>query len=137
MLPRGYIHLSAHDFMVGSGYYILAADQLDRFRRAVDDEATGKKLVDLVAGAKKKGLEVGAHEVLKSAPKGYPKDHARIELLRHKGLIVWRQWEPEPWLATAKAKQRVLGVLRAAEPLNAWLDANVGPTTLPERPRFG
>ena len=38
--------------------------------------------------------------MLKTAPRGYPKDHPRIELLRYKGLITWRTWPPGPWLGT-------------------------------------
>jgi len=132
---RGYIHFDADGLSVGSGYYMPAADQLERFRAAVDNDRTGTELVGLVADAVAEDLEVTAHETLKSAPRGYPKDHPRIDLLRGKGLIVWKHWTPAPWLGTAKAKQRVLDVLRAAGPINAWLDANVGPSTLPERTR--
>jgi hypothetical protein len=47
-----------------------------------------------------------------------------------KGLITWKQWPIAAWLGTAKAKQRVVDVLHAAKPINAWLDKNVGPTTM-------
>jgi hypothetical protein len=63
--------------------------------------------------------------VLKTAPKGYPKDHPRIELLRNKGLIVWKHWPVAKWLGTAAAKTRVIDVLRAAVPVNDWLARNV------------
>jgi hypothetical protein len=36
------------------------------------------------------------------------------------------------WLGTRRAKDRVVKLLRDARPLNAWLEANVGPSTLPE-----
>jgi uncharacterized protein (DUF2461 family) len=68
---------------------------------------------------------------LKTAPRGYPKDHPRIELLRHKGLITWREWPAGAWLGTAKAKDRVVEFLRTSAPLHAWLDAHVGPSELP------
>jgi uncharacterized protein (TIGR02453 family) len=124
----GYIHLSATGLGAGSGYYVLMADQLERFRHAVAEDRTGKALVRLVEKAKDQGIEVSAHEVLKTAPKGYPKDHPRIELLRHKGLICWKDWPVGAWLGTAKAKEHVRGLLRAAKPLCAWLDKNVGPS---------
>ena len=79
------------------------------------------------------GIEVSAHDVLKTAPKGYPKDHPRIELLRQKGLIYWKMWPAGPWLGTAKAKDRVHELLRAAKPLIKWLDTNVGPSQMPMR----
>ena len=67
---------------------------------------------------------------LKTAPKGYPKDHPRIELLRMKGLITWKQWPIARGVGTAKAKERIIEVLHAAKPINAWLDKHVGPTTM-------
>jgi uncharacterized protein (DUF2461 family) len=127
----GYVQLSADGLGVGAGMYHLAADQLDRYRRAVADDATGADLAVVVDGLRAGGHEIGAHERLKTAPRGYPRDHPRVDLLRHKGLIVWRAWEPAAWLGTRRAKDRVVGVLRAARPLQSWLEANVGPSVLP------
>ena len=36
-----YVQLSADGLMVGAGYYAMAKDQLERFRAAIDREATG------------------------------------------------------------------------------------------------
>lgn len=127
----GYVSLSADGLGAGSGYYMLAPDQLERFRRAVAADATGTRVESIVDELRAKRYEVSAHDVLKTAPKGYPKDHPRIELLRHKGLIVWRQWEPGAWLATKAAKTRIVDLLHAAEPLVAWLDEHVGESTMP------
>jgi uncharacterized protein (TIGR02453 family) len=127
----GYIQFSADGLSAGSGMYMPATDQLARLRAAIASDKTGKKLVDIVATARKSGLEVTAHDSLKTAPKGYPKDHPRIDLLRQKGIIAWKQWPVGAWLGTRKAKDRVLNFLQAAAPLKAWLDANVGPSTLP------
>ncbi|MBB4690910.1 DUF2461 family protein [Paractinoplanes abujensis] len=62
---------------------------------------------------------------MKTAPRGYAKDHPRVGLLRHKGLTTWREWEPAAWLGTAKAKTRVVEFLRAGAPLHEWLDSHV------------
>ncbi len=128
----GYIQFSADGLASGSGLYMPARDQLARFRAAVADDKSGKKLVDIVATARRSGMEISAHDSLKTAPKGYPKDHPRIELLRYKGIIAWKQWPIGAWLGTKKAKDRVVTFLRAAGPLNKWLDTNVGPSTLPD-----
>jgi hypothetical protein len=72
---------------------------------------------------------------LKTAPRGYPKDHPRIELLRHKGLVAWREWPAGPWLGTKRAKDRVVELLRGSRRIERWLRTNVGPTTIPERRR--
>ena len=126
----GYISLSAEALGVGSGMYMPMPDQLERLRAAIADNRSGAAIEKLVNAVRAKGIEVSAHEELKTAPKGYPKDHPRIELLRMKGLITWKQWPIAPWVGTAKAKQRIVDVLHAAKPINAWLDKHVGPTTM-------
>jgi uncharacterized protein (DUF2461 family) len=110
---------------------MMASDQLDRYRRAAADDVTGPAVSAIAAKAAKAGMQVTAHESLKSAPRGYPKDHPRIELLRLKGLITWREWPVAAWMGTAKAKDRVVGFLRDSAPLRAWLDDHVGASTLP------
>jgi len=128
----GYISFSADGLGSGSGYYMMASDQLERFRRCIDDDRTGKELEKLVKALEKADIEVTAHDSLKTAPKGYPKDHARIDLLRQKGLVAWKHWTPGSWLGTAQAKKRVVDLLHAARPMCAWLDKHVGPTTQTE-----
>lgn len=98
-----------------------------RFRAAVADGRSGPELVAVVATLRRKGADVGAHEVLKTVPRGYDRDHPRAELLRHKGLTAWKEWPVGAWLGTAAAKRRIVDFLRAAAPLRAWLDAHVGP----------
>ncbi len=122
----GYISLSSDGLGVGSGYYMPAPDQLERYRAAVADNTTGSQLEKLVDTVRKAGLDVTGHAALKTAPKGYPKDHPRIELLRQKGLITWKQWPVAGWLGTAQAKKRIVDVFVAAKPLNAWLDKHIG-----------
>jgi uncharacterized protein (TIGR02453 family) len=128
----GYIQLTANGLGVGSGMYRMAADQLERYRRAVSDDRAGRKLSAILEDARANGLRAEGHDILKSAPKGYAKDHPRIELLRYKGLITWRDWEPGPWLGTRRAKDRIVVFLEASKPLNAWLRTHVGPSDLPE-----
>jgi len=132
-LGDGYIQLDADGLGVGAGMWEMASDQLERYRDAVSDERSGQRLTDLVADARQDGLTITAHDELKTAPRGYPKDHPRIELLRFKGLIVWRQWPAGAWLGTRKAKDRVVEFLRRSRPLTEWLRTNVGPSTVRER----
>ena len=126
----GYVSLSADGFGAGSGLYHMASDQLERYRRAVDDDVTGAEVEAIAETLRAKGREMIAHGALKTAPRGYPRDHPRIELLRSKGLTAWQLWEPEPWLETPEVVDRAAGVLRDAAPLNAWLAANVGDSQL-------
>ncbi|HYA68020.1 MAG TPA: DUF2461 domain-containing protein, partial [Acidimicrobiales bacterium] len=113
----GYISLSSEVLGVGSGLHMPSPDQLTRYRAAVAHERTGPELVDLVRSLRKNHVEVGAQEVLKSAPRGYAKDHSRIDLLRHRGLTAWRQWPVGEWLSGPTPKRRIVEFLRATTPL--------------------
>jgi len=125
----GYLHLSVDGLVTGAGMYHMANDQLDRYRRAVVDDKTGPALESIVAGLAAQKIEVHAFEALKTAPKGYPRDHPRVELLKKKGLVAMKEWPVAAWLGTAAAKTRIVEVLRAAHPLTDWLENHVGPST--------
>jgi uncharacterized protein (TIGR02453 family) len=131
----GYVSLSADGLGVGSGMYTMATDQLDRYRRAVADDRIGPELERIVAAIQTQGHECMPHDVLKTAPRGYPKEHPRIELLRGKGLITWHQWSPAAWIGTKKAKDRIVEVLHASAPLNQWLHKYVGASTIEQTRR--
>ncbi len=81
-----YASISARGLVAGSGYHVMARDQLERYRDAVADDTRGAR-----AGASSRprrsrpGLELWG-ESLATAPRGYPTAHKRIELLRRKSL---------------------------------------------------
>jgi uncharacterized protein (DUF2461 family) len=64
---------------------MMSTAQLERYRQAVDDETRGTQLVGVVERLRAEGLKVGGGQALKTAPRGYPKDHPRSELLCYKG----------------------------------------------------
>ena len=125
-----YVQFSADGLFAGTGYYHMARDQLARYRAAVDDAETGEELESIVEEIERGGYDI-AGEQLRTAPRGFASDHTRIRLLRHKGLVMSKGWEPAAWLATAKAADRVIKTWRTGEPLNAWLAKHVGPSTEP------
>jgi uncharacterized protein (TIGR02453 family) len=126
-----YVAFSDTGMYMGSGYYQMASDQLERFRAAIDAEATGSHVEALVAALERKGLRAGAIDELKTAPRGYAKDHPRIALLRRKGLMAGREYPLAKWMHNKAAATRVRDTWAAAADLNGWLDAHVGPSTLP------
>jgi uncharacterized protein (DUF2461 family) len=102
-------------------------------RKQVYDEqvrAPMLALLDELADEFGEGKIFTAASTLATAPRGYPRDHRRIELLRMKGVVTWKEWPVEPWLATAATKDKVVGVLRASVPLVQWLDIHVGESEL-------
>jgi uncharacterized protein (TIGR02453 family) len=121
-----YMSLSSEGFFVGTGYYQLEAGQLARFRDAVVDGRSGPKLERAVAAAHAAGVETFG-EALKTAPRGYPRDHARAALLRHRSLFAGRRLAPRAkGIGRAAAVGHVRATWEACAPMNAWLDAHVG-----------
>jgi uncharacterized protein (TIGR02453 family) len=135
MVGSGYVQLSADGLAAGDGMYVMAPDQLDRYRRAAASDRAGPELEQVIAIVEKAGIGVSGRDTLKSAPRGYPADHPRIGLLRYKGLVAWQEWPAGAWLGTAEAKDRVVTFLRTTRPLSEWLAGQVGPSMAPARAR--
>ena len=134
--PVLYVQLNGEGMFAATGYYWMSRDQLERFYAAIDDDRKGTELEGLVAEARDAGLDVGGSQ-LKTGPRGYAKDHPRIELLRHKHLTTSRTWPEYKWMQTREALRRITATWEEGEPINAWLEQHVGPPreTRDERPK--
>ena len=126
-----YVSFSAQGLYAGGGLWHLSKDQLVRYRSAVDG-AGGEELEAIGANLAAVGYELDG-ETLKRSPKGWPADHPRVKLLRYTSVLVGRHFPPAEWMATPEAKDRVVEVWRIAGPVNAWLEAHVGPAETPMR----
>jgi uncharacterized protein (TIGR02453 family) len=132
-----YAQLSAAGLFAGTGYHLLAADQLTRLRDAVADDAKGPGLEQAIAGAEAAGIETFG-EALKTAPRGYPRDHPRVQLLRHKSLVAGRRLEPGPeGIPRDAALDHSRTTWATCVPINAWLDEHVGASEIPAETRYG
>ena len=59
-----YVQFSATGMIAGSGYYHMAADQLDRFRAALDSDAVGGEIAAITERLGKGGLGVLGHRIV-------------------------------------------------------------------------
>jgi len=119
----GYISLDARGLTVAAGRYELTPAQLAKYRKRVASEATGAALAKIVGTLEKKGYSLGG-EALKRLPAGFPQDHPRARLLKHKVVYIYKNFGLQPWLGTSSARQQVLKVWADAEPLSDWLKRN-------------
>jgi len=128
-----YAQISATGLFAGTGYYAPAPDQLARFRDAVADDDTGPALEAAVAAARAAGLEVYG-EALRTAPRGFPRDHPRVALLRHRSLIGGKRLEPgrKREITRDAALDHARTTWAACAAMTAWLDEHVGGSEEPE-----
>lgn len=126
-VQAGIGYTDRNGLFVSRGMYRMSYDQLQRYRVAVDADEGGvlQAAVDEVAAA---GLRVGGQDIVTYAPKGYPRDHPRAELLRLGGINASAWWPPEHgWLSTRRVLMMIQDSWNAAKPLTDWLAAHVGP----------
>lgn len=118
--------LSPHGLAVQVGYRLFDTGQLRRYRDAVDGDA-GERLVEVLARLHDDGLVPDGVPAVATRPRGCPRDHPRLPLMRLRALHVDRAWPAGAWLATAEPLERVRTAWTAARPLADWLDRHVGP----------
>jgi uncharacterized protein (TIGR02453 family) len=84
-----YVHVSPRDSMIAGGMHEPDPKRLDRFRQVIArDAGPFKEIIGARAFRDYFGDVEG--EKLKSAPRGYSRDHPEIELLRMKQITVHR-----------------------------------------------
>lgn len=127
-----YVELSLDGLFVAAGLHNPAPDQVARIRRLVDDGRTAATLARAIGIAAAGGLALNEPE-LRRAPRGFPLDHPRIELLRHRALTVSQRHPLAGWIHRPAAGARIRRQLEAAVPLVRWLRERVGPTERPRR----
>jgi uncharacterized protein (TIGR02453 family) len=125
-----YMEISLDGLLVAAGLHNPAPDQVDRLRQAVDDGRTAGALTRAIGRARGAGLELNDPDLVR-APRGYPSDHPRLDLLRHRRLTVARRHELGAWLHKPRAGVRIRSELEAAAPLVRWLREHVGVSQRP------
>jgi uncharacterized protein (DUF2461 family) len=101
---------------VTAAWWYASSEQIALFRAAVAADPSGRALAELVASLAADGHEIGG-DVMKRVPRGIPADHPRAELLRHRSLLVSRDFETDA-LRDAEPVYRACERLR---PLLGWL----------------
>jgi uncharacterized protein (TIGR02453 family) len=99
-----YVHIEPGNSFVGGGFFNPNADDLFRIRQ--DIELNYEDWNALFADARIKNTFGNLRgEQLKTAPKGFPKDHPGIEFLRHKQFLLSKTFTDQEVLSTDFASQ--------------------------------
>lgn len=115
-----YVELSPRGVRTGAGFYDASSPRLAAFRAAIDHDRSGPQLDKLLRTLRRRGFEVGGDR-LKTSPRGYAADHPRIELLRHRSLVVGRSLGFEPVVHTPEVLDVIRADWRTLRPLISWV----------------
>jgi len=101
---------------IQAAWWYAGPEEIARFRAAAAADESGRTLADFVSS-----LAADEHEILgdvmKRVPRGYPADHPRADLLKHRSLIAARELESD----TVRDVEPVYRACERLRPLLDWL----------------
>ncbi|XAS66567.1 DUF2461 domain-containing protein [Micrococcaceae bacterium Sec5.7] len=121
-----YLQLGADGLLVGGGYHSHSPAQLARYRNSADASGTGESLQQIVDAIIAAGFEIEG-ERLKTVPHGFPREHPRAELLKHKSLSASVTLGQPDWLSTASAGREIARLWEQLRPLVDWVGRHAAP----------
>lgn len=121
--PMWMAGLELERLVVGVGKFGFEKDVLERFRERVAGPE-GAALAQLLADLTASGARLSEPD-LKRVPAPYPKDHPRADLLRHKGLAVWRDHDGHSDAFGEVGPARVAKSMLKLRPIYDWMAALV------------
>jgi uncharacterized protein (DUF2461 family) len=121
-----YVELTVEGLLASGGIRSSpSSDQVARMRAAIAAPGSGRDLEVILDDLGEHGFDVIGEQV-KTAPRGYPKDHPRIALLRFRTLSAELRWPEGRWVRTPEVLDRVRQAWTRCLPLVDWLERHVG-----------
>jgi uncharacterized protein (TIGR02453 family) len=116
-----YVHVEpGGNSMIAGGAYFPPKPWLSAIREKIDEQ--GDKLIDVLGNKDfKKYFGEIEGEKLKSAPKGYPKDHPYIELLKLKSFLAAKMISDKD-VVSEGCFDLIIRASKAMKPLNDYLN---------------
>lgn len=121
-----YLQLAADGLLVGGGAYAVPTPAIARFRQLVADPRTAGDVEATLEELADAGFALMPDGALRTAPRGYPADHPRIELLRATRLAVARSEPPADWMWDAGAADVIRARWWAVSVWCDWLRSSLG-----------
>ncbi len=118
--PGYYISIEPHgQSMVAGGWYNPSAEQLDRFRQAIDEDATEfRRITEDSSFVEAFGAVEG--DRLRTAPRGYDRAHPDIDLLQLRQITAVHRFSDQEILADG-LKEHIVLLCRAMRPFLNYL----------------
>ncbi|MBO0822280.1 MAG: DUF2461 family protein [Actinobacteria bacterium] len=105
---------------IRAAWWYAGPEQIALFRAAVAAGESGRTLESLVSSLATDGHEI-LGDVMKRIPRGYPADHPRADLLKHRSLIAARELDS----AEVHDVEPVYRACQRMRPLLEWLARHV------------
>lgn len=118
-----YLHIEPGGSFLAGGVYHPPSNILKSIREGIDYDATTLREILHQNDFKKHFGELKGDK-LKTAPKGYPKDHPDIDLLRYKDFIVSKNISDE-LVVSQQFINNAVEVYRSLFPLNQYLNRSI------------
>jgi uncharacterized protein (TIGR02453 family) len=119
--PGFFFSIEASGAHLGTGKYVFPKPVLESYRKAVADKKLGAELEDALDAAWKAGATNLGGEDLKRVPRGYDPEHERADLLRHKGLYMYRRDVGSSKVTSPKFIDMCLDWSEKTAALHKWL----------------
>jgi uncharacterized protein (DUF2461 family) len=103
-----------------AAWYYADPEQIASFRAAAAADGSGRALEGLVSSLAADGHQI-LGDVMKRSPRGYPADHPRADLLRHRSLIAVRELESD----SVRDVEPVYRSCERLRPLLEWFAGHV------------
>jgi uncharacterized protein (TIGR02453 family) len=119
--PGYYLHLQpGNKSFIAGGMYMPDAEKIGKIRQEIDYNS--EKLQSILANKAFKKLfpTLDDFDKLKTAPKGYAKDHPQLELLKHKSFIVSHSFSDEE-VKDKKFLKQLTSVIKTLKPFKDFL----------------
>lgn len=118
--PGYYLHIMPGNNFAGGGIYQPSPDMLQKVRQEID--YNGKEVRSIIDNKafKKTFEEPYGDDKLKTAPKGYPKDHENIDLLQLKHYVFMTKMTDKQ-VTSKNFAEEVMDLYQTLHPFNIFL----------------
>jgi len=116
--PGYFLRLTGDRLLLGAGVHSFTDAAVERYRRAVLDDAEGNRLEQAAAAV---GSELVGGRTYKRVPAGLPADHSRADWLRHSGLFAELEQAVPQELFGEALPDWCLEHFERVAPLQRWL----------------
>lgn len=113
-----YVHLEPNNTFIGGGFWNPDKEDLLRIRKGIETEDD----LEIILNEPKLKKDFGGlfGEALKTAPKGFDKDHPRIDLIRYKQFLLKRDFSNK-FVFEADLKDQVINGYQTMRPFFMYM----------------